>query len=392
VLYGLVYAIARVIGARPRIALAVAPGVALAWSVLGPIAADRRLGYPFDGSALGILAWLALAGALIAAPFAAADDPLPRRSYAALLVWLAPVALVWASQRPDEARLLAPAWPAFALLAGAALTVASLALLRLRPAMAIAPMAAVALIAVANVVSVDGLGREGWRSLLDLGPSGLRNRAEMENFAYGPFSYELALARENVGDGDRIVSSNGRLSYFFPGRVEVVYARTCGELDGARFFSFLSSGESLEFAELEQQPTDPLGWIQCTRPEVRLVGEQAGIYAAFVVDRPPAREPTGADCHVAATPGELLDGVFGSDLSYADASALVTRALAVGFAGTRIERTGCSTFRVVVTGIPDDPAVQADFRQQVEGVGLEVTYEPAERYPEIAAGVPAVPP
>ncbi len=87
-----------------------------------------------------------------------------------------------------------------------------------------------------------------------------------------------------------------------------------------------------------------------------------------------------------------MDGVFGSELGYEDASALVTRALAVGFQGTRIERTGCSTFRVVVTGIPDDPGVQADFRQQVEGVGLQVTYEAASRYPEVSAGIAPVPP
>jgi hypothetical protein len=43
-------------------------------------------------------------------------------------------------------------------------------------------------------------------------------------------------------------------------------------------------------------------------------------------------------------------------------SGLVERALEVGFEGTRIERTGCSTFRVVVTEVPDDHAVQEEFR------------------------------
>src|SRR6185503_12161214 len=120
--------------------------------------------------------------------------------------WLGPIAIVWATQRPDEPRLLAPAWPAFALLTAAALTSASVALVRYRPATALVPAAAVAVIALANLVSVDGLGRDGWRSLLDLGPSGWSNRSEMENFAYGPFSYQLDLARENVHAGDRIVS------------------------------------------------------------------------------------------------------------------------------------------------------------------------------------------
>jgi hypothetical protein len=212
----------------------------------------------------------------------------------------------------------------------------------------------------------------------------------MENFAYGPFSYQLNLARENVGNGDRLVSSDGRLTFFFPGQVEVRYARTCAELEGARFFSFLSTGESLEFAELSRQPTDPLGWIQCADPAVQLVGEQAGIYAAFVVGGPPARAPDPADCRIAGTTGQLLDAVFGRELSYVDSAALQARALEVGFVGTRIERTGCSLFRVVVTGIPDDPKVQDEFARQAEGVGLPVEYEAAVRYPEVPPDVAPV--
>jgi hypothetical protein len=286
--------------------------------------------------------------------------------------------------------LLAPAWPALVLLAATALACASLALLRVRPAAALVPVAAVAVVAVANVVAVDGLGRSGWRDLLDLGRSGWSSRAEMENFAYGPFSYHLNLARENVRPGDRIVSSDGRLPYFFPGQVEVGYAKTCSALEGARFFSFLSSGESLEFAELSQQPTDPLGWVQCEAPAVELVGEQPGIYAAFVVGEPPARAPTPEDCRISPTPGTLLDAVYGRDLSYRDAVALQARALEVGFEGTRIERTGCSRFRVVVTGIPEDANVQKEFAEQAERVGLPVEYEPALRYPEVPADVPPV--
>ena len=390
IVLGLAYGIARAAGARPRLALQLGTAVALVWSVAGPLVADGSLGYPFDGSVLGIVGWLGATAALVTASFVVEDDAVSRRTYVALLVWLAPVALLWAWQRPDEARLLAPAWPALALLAAAALACASLALVRIRPAAALVPAGAVAVVAVANVVAVDGLGRSGWSDLLDLGRSGWSDRAEMENFAYGPFSYELNLARENVGEGDRIVSSDGRLTFFFPGRVEVGYARTCSELEGARFFSFLAAGESLEFAELQQQPTNALGWIQCQSPRVELVGEQAGIYAAFVVGAPPARAPVPEDCRIGATAGQLLDAVFGRELTYAEAVALQARALEVGFVGTRIERTGCSTFRVVVTGVPENEKVKAEFAQQAEGVGLPVEYEVAMRYPEVPADVAPV--
>jgi hypothetical protein len=392
ILYGLAHGLARAAGARPRIALAAAAAVALAWSIVGPLVADNGAPHPFDGSVLGLLGWLGVVVAIGAAPFLASDDPIDRRVYLALLVWLAPTFVVWALNRADEVRHLAPVWPAFVLLAAAALVSVSFALARLRHAAVVVPALAVLLIAVANVPSIDGLGRTGWRGLLDLGWSGWTDRSEVENYAWGPFSYVVNLSRENVGSSDLVVTSDGRLSYFYPGRVDVRYARTCDELDGARFFSFLSSGESNVLAQIEGQPLDPLGWLQCSRPRVELVGEQAGIYAAFVVGAPPARAAAAEDCRIAAQPGQLLDGVFGQSLSYAEASDLVTRALAVGFQGTRIERTGCSTFRVVVTGIPDDPTVQDEFRQQVEGVGLQVSYEAASRYPEVPAGVPPVPP
>ena len=392
VVFALVHALVRVVGGRARIALAVAAGVAVVWSIGGPLVADGGLSYPLNGHIVGIVGWLVLVGALFLAPFLARDDPVPRRAYCALLLWVAPIGIIWISQRADEPRLLAPAWPALALLAAVGLTSVSLALLQLRPAAVLAPAAAVAVIALANVVSVDGLGRGGWRGLIELGHSGWTDRAAMENYAYGPFSYQLNLARENVAEGDRIVSSDGRLTYFFPGQVEVRYAQRCGELEGARFFSFLSAGESLELAQLGQQPTEPLGWIQCRQPRVELIGEQEGVYAAYVVGEPPARAATAEDCRIASTPGELVDAVFGDGLTYQAAQTLLGTALAVGFQGTRIERTNCSTFRVVVTGVPDDAAVQTDFRRQAKSAGLQVKYAPPERFPEVPAGVPPVSP
>jgi hypothetical protein len=392
ILYGVLHGIARAAGTRPRIALAVAAVGAITWSVVGPLVADGGAPYPFDGSVLGLLAWLVAAAAMCAAPFLAQGDPIERRVHIALIVWLAPTAVVWWWTRADEVRHLAPVWPAFVLVTAAALVSVSFALARLRPAAFVVPALAVLLLAVVNLPSVDGLGRSGWRGLLDLGWSDWSDRAAVENYAWGPFSYVVNLARANVTDSQRVVTSDGRLAYFFPGRIDVEYARTCGALEGARFFSYLTSGESLAFAQSEEQPTDPLGWIQCAKPAVRLVGEQAGIYAAFVVGGPPARPSTLDDCHIAPTSGQLNDAVFGSDLGYAEASDLAQRALDSGFQGARVERTGCDAFRVVVTGIPDDPAVQKEFRKETAGVGFDVSFVPATRYPEVERGIAPVPP
>jgi 4-amino-4-deoxy-L-arabinose transferase-like glycosyltransferase len=391
VLFGVAHALARVAGARPRVALGAGAAVAIVWSVAGPAIADGEVPYPFDGSVAGIVAWLVLAAAMVAAPVLAHEDPVARRTYAALLVWLAPMAVVWASQRADEVRHLAPAWAPLVLVSAAALASLTLALARLRPAAALAPAAAVALLVLANLPSVDGLGRDGWRDLLELGRSGWTSRAERENLAYGPFSYELNAARENVGEGDRIVSSNGRLTYFFPEQVEIAYAHSCAELESARFFSFLTAGESLEFAQQLGQPTDPLGWLQCERPRLTLVSEHEGIYAAFVVGDPPARPPAPEECRIAPSGGQDIDAVFGDGLTYGEAKELRDRAFAIGYTGgLRLERTGCSTFRVVVTGLPDDESVQAQFMSDAARAGFDVAYAPGTRFPEVPPDVSAV--
>jgi hypothetical protein len=390
VVFGLAYAVGRAVGARTRVALTSAAAIALMWSIVGPVLADGETGYPFNGSATGIVAWLVLAATMLAAPFLAVDDPIARRTYVALVVWSTPMIVAWVWQRADEVRHLAPAWAPLVLMTAGALASVTLALARIRPAAALAPATAIAVLVLSNLVSIDGLGSHGWRDLLELGRSGWTSREQMENFAYGPFSYELNLARENVGARERIVSSDGRLAYFFPNRVDIEYATSCESLSGARFFSFLESGESREFAQKQNQPLDPLGWMQCARPHIELVGEQPGIYAAFVVGGQPARTPTLDDCHISSTPGTLVDGLFGDGLTYADASSLYKRAVAVGFQGTRLERTGCSTFRVVDPGFPEKRSVQREFRREAERVGMRVDFIPAVRYPEAPADVTAV--
>jgi hypothetical protein len=157
ILFGLVHALARVLGAHPRIALGAGAAVAIVWSIAGPAIADGSTPYPFDGSALGIVAWLLLVSAMVAAVFFADSDPVGRRVYGGLLLWAAPTSLLWAYQRADQVRHLAPALAPLVLLAAAALTSVSLALARLRQLAVLAPAVVVALLVLANVPSIDVL-------------------------------------------------------------------------------------------------------------------------------------------------------------------------------------------------------------------------------------------
>jgi hypothetical protein len=60
----------------------------------------------------------------------------------------------------------------------------------------------------------------------------------------------------------------------------------CDELENVRFFSFLMSGESRQFADQAGQPLETFAWLQCENPQLTLVGEQPGIFAAYVVGKP----------------------------------------------------------------------------------------------------------
>ena len=200
VVLGLAYGIGRAAGGC---AAPLAPGRhrrRTRWSIAGPLIADGSLGYPFDGSVLGIAGWLGVAAALVAASFVVEEDSVSRRTYVALLVWLAPVAVLWAWQRPDETRCSlprGPRWRCSRRPRSPACRSRSSACGRPRRSF---PSRQCRSLRLANIVTVDGLGRSGWRDLLDLGPSGWNDRAEIENFAYGPFSYHLNLARENVSE------------------------------------------------------------------------------------------------------------------------------------------------------------------------------------------------
>ncbi len=385
VLYGLVYGLARVAGARARLALAVAAPAAVGWSIAGPIVADGGRPYPFAGGVtLGAIGFVTLALCLIAAPFLGSEDALGRNGYGALLVWLAPGLVIGLALRSDDVRFLSPAWPPAVLLAGAALAVAGRSLVRLKPTVALVPVAALTLLVAANLTSIDGLGASGWRGLRDLGRSGWGDQARIENYAYGPFSYELDLARANVGPGQKIVTGDGRLKYFFPGQVSVEYPKSCADVADARYFALLTGGESADIAaHVVGTSADPLSWSQC--PGLTLVGEQPEIYAVFV-NGTPTRASTLDDCHISTTPGQLLDAVFAADVSYTDGREVLKKAAAVGF-GAHIEQTGCSTFRVVVTGVPKPAAAQADFRSEATRSGFDVQIVPAVRYPEVTATV-----
>ena len=387
VTFGLAHGVARALGARPGVALQLGGLLAVVWSVAGTVGSGELPGAALVGTPV----WLALVAAMLLAPFGAHVDPVTSRTYGALVVWLLPTAVIWWWFRADEIRLLSPAWTPLYLLAAAALASTLLGLARLRPAAALAPVVALALLALANLPAIDGLGRHGWAKVLEAGPSAWSDRPRMERLVLAEFlDEELRHARENVAESERIVTVDNRLAYFFPGQVRTTFARTCADLEGARLFTLFLNGIVLEAAHRAGQRTDPLAWLQCARPRLELVADLPRVHAVFVVGRPPARAPTLADCRIRPRPARLASAVLGRDLAYGEARTLLDRARGAGFGRARIERTACSRFRVVVRDAPADQRGWERLRTRAARADLVIELAPAVRYPEVPGDISAV--
>jgi hypothetical protein len=392
IVLGLVFGAARAACLAPRWAAALAGPSALAWSLAGPLVASDQLPYPLrDAPNIALIAYSALSLALLAAPFFARVDPVDPRVYRALLLWIAPGAAVWLAYRADEPRLLSPAWTPLVLLAASALVVVALGLARLVQPAALLPVVATGLLALTTLPSIDGRGLDGWKELLAAGPSGWSNRSEMENAVWGPFQAEVELLRANVRANEHIATNDGKLLYVFPGQTEVVYARSCAELRGARAFVLLTDDENHALITQRYHGTpDPLSWAQCREPRLTQIGDYPGIYSVFLVDGTSRQAEQPSDCRVFPTEGTLDDAVFVDGVSYASARAVLARAAAVGYPAV-IERTGCRTFRVVVRGVPQTDANRAEFRGESSRAGFDVRFAAGMRYPEVAADVPPPP-
>jgi hypothetical protein len=288
---------------------------------------------------------------------------------------------VWLLYRPDDARLLGSAWPPLVLLMAASFGTVVAGLGRLRPALALVPVGVLAVLALANLASLDGIPRSTWGEIRAAGLVGFVDHDRFAGVGHSPFDDEVAAVRANAPDDDRIRSTDSRLGFFFPGRVETSYPTACGDLGRERVLLLLQGDEARELMLRAGGSSDTTAWLSCPAPRVYAVREQLGEYAVLVVGAPPSPAPTPADCGITLGGGEGLDATFGRDLSLAAARRLRARAAKGGYASSRIERTGCNEFKVVVTGVGGD---LDDYRREAASIGLHPEFGPPERGVEVS--------
>jgi hypothetical protein len=306
------------------------------WAWAGPAIA----GHGFHaGLSLSGLASYAVALGSPAAALAAGDRIPSRLTIARLFVWALPAYLVWVEYAAYDTRLVSAAWPAMALLLGAAVVAIVSGLERESVEAAAVVALAVAVLALVNVVSLNGLGKPGWRAYR---AAGLSNTDALNNVVLGQFQDELNALRPQLGPTDRIFSEDARVGFYYPGRIHYDYPVDCNDFVGYRGFVELFSDESVAQAGSFDPTT-------CTSPRLHLVGSQSGIWAVYTVG-PPRVAPSASTCGIPPPPTGLV-AVFGRAASAPAAQAILDTDQKYGFQNLQVVQTGCSEYLVLEAGV-----------------------------------------
>ena len=284
--FALLYALARLLRAPHRIAVAAGVPLALLFSWLGPWIAARRsdstVGSLHSAGAtvasLGVAAFLAL-GVIGARSAVASRGELARFS-----IWALPTAVAWAVYGAYDLRLLAPAWPPLLALVVLAALPAATALAR-RGALAVAvPFALFAVVVAENVYNLDGLGKPGWRELRRT--DHWLDRDATRAIVMPAFSRALPIVRREMTSGDDMVSPEGAFRFFFPGHVEQSYPNSCEFLHRFRVLVLTTDEGSRRYMRdfLHVSP-DPSFWAACKTPHLTQLTDGSDGYAVFRIGR-----------------------------------------------------------------------------------------------------------
>src|SRR5262249_54889010 len=145
-----------------------------------------------------------------------------------------------------------------------------------------APLVLVFALAVLNASALDGLGDSGWRQLRGLGGRAFDVGAT-RTVVQPDLAPLLGLVRATAGSDGRIFTSDGRLSFYFPGRVNQYYPSGCSTLAGYRAFVLSTDQTSADYLQTYfHVPATPAFWSRCRRPTLTERGELPN-YVVFAV-------------------------------------------------------------------------------------------------------------
>ena len=365
--FGIVYAIVRVVGAQHRLAVAIALPVAAVWSCLGPhLAAGHgvRVGILGTGGATQQIAVLILTASILFALNAPPEIVPNRLMLGRLLIWMTPTLVLWGKIAVYNTRLLAPAWPPLVLLITWTLLPAFAGAARRSQWLVVIPAAAVVALGAMAAYDINGLGTSGWSQLRAGGISSFSNAAAMRGIGMGgDFAAEIDALEPQVRSGDRILTYDDRLRFFYLDQVEIAGEDSCSQLPGHRLFVLL---EDDELQQVFGKRASSAYWEACKNVTLTKIAERPGAFAVFVNGAP---TPQNGGCGATPTQDQTLAIEFGRMRSAAEADALQKHVAAAGFVQAKVEQLGCSLYRVVETGVPN-AAVGQSILAEAKSAGI----------------------
>jgi hypothetical protein len=346
--FAIAYSLARLVPrSTHRISVCVALPLALVWSWLGPHLAGASGGLvPGSEGPWQRIAVLVLAASLLFALAAPNDAVASRIELARLLVWIAPILVVWAWYAVYDVRLVSPAWPALVLLMTRALVPAFAGAYARRQALVAVPALALVVLAAFATENMSGLGTSGWQNLR----AALGNDAALRGVGLGgDFGAELDAVIPQVHPGDRIVTADSRLEFRYLSQVSWQAPQSCSQLrrPGRTVFVLLESDEE---RTLYGAKANSGYWERCRTPKLTKIVERPGAFALFVTGTP--RADLGG-CG-ASTPTSGLAVEFGRFRTAAAAARLLAQVKGLGFGEALVEQLGCASYRVVEHGVPSE--------------------------------------
>jgi hypothetical protein len=282
--YGIVYGVARAVGARHRVATLIGLPAGLVWSIAGPYAAGVHRG-PFD-TTYGTFALLGFA-AVLAATIWLPDSDAPSRR-ALVLTWafgMAPL-LIWVDSTAYADRLASTAWPGLVALIALVLAGAIRGWQQLGFTAALAPLAVLAVAVWMSLATLDGLHGYDWVVVRRLGWSGLNDKNQAMNLVLPAIQSSLAAAAPALGSNGTLLTDDPSFQYFLPpGRVDTNLALHCDQLAHRSVFVLLTSSESEYAAQVAHGLSTPAQWLQCTNPKLKQLTDGSNGYAVFAVTK-----------------------------------------------------------------------------------------------------------
>jgi Dolichyl-phosphate-mannose-protein mannosyltransferase len=288
-MFTLLYAAVRIGGVVHRRAIvAVVPAVALL-SWLLPWLANHERAFTVGAFAnpSSVAAWLLTTVALAAAVVAPATAVPERAELAQFALWMVGPLVAWMTFATYDDRLLSAAWPGlFGLMALCAVP-AIAALTRVRfPIVALAPVAALAVVAAENVYNIDGLQRSGWSQWRRTDAAKQFDHDTTRRIVLPSLSRALDAVRPLMGPTDRLLSPEGAFAFFFPGRVEQTFPIACDNLARVRVFVLTTDEGSKRYMEdFLHVSGEPSFWAACASPHLTQVTSGSEGYAVFRVGR-----------------------------------------------------------------------------------------------------------